>query len=374
MNKTKILTAVFVLLSACAYKLPEEKIVRIFERHGFSAHDPEKLRALLKEGGLAGLKAADRYVEVLRAKRQLKISPKKPGPSAGMLVGTNGGAYYLLRVFKGSPAEAAGLKDGDRLLAVNAAAAGSEEFLKALAGKPEYKIKASRRSKTGVSEFEAEVKGGEFYLPLVFGLYEPETRSAFVRIGLFFGESSSMAAAGLAGLQKYGVKSVILDLRGNRGGDPAEAAALLNFFAAKPGPVLAVSSRHRGYTQVYEAAARGRFAGLRVVVLVDQTTSMAGEVFAASLRELAGAAVVGSRTAGNVSIQKTFSIGDGRGLKLTVARLAPPSEKDLEEAGLLPDVPVEAAGGPAWSPAPADALLKDAVYLRALETLVKKAP
>ncbi len=360
-----------MVLAACAYKLPEAQVLKIFERHSFKEHDPEKLKALLRGSGLAGLKLEDKYVELLRAKRQAKISTEKPGLSAGILVGAKGGKYFLLRVFKGSPAEAAGLKDGDKLLAVNSAAPGTEDFFKALAGRPEFKLKVARRSKGAVSELEAEVKGAEFRLPLVFGLYEPETRAAFVRIGLFFENSASIAEAGLAGLQKYGAKSVILDLRDNKGGSPLEAAALLKLFAVKPGPVLAITSRHKGYTQVFEAAVRGRFAGMRLVVLVDPATSMAGEVFAASLKEIAGAAVIGGKTAGSVSVQKTFSLDGGRGLRLTVARLAPPSERDLEGAGLAPDEPVEAAGKAAWSDAPADALLKDPVYLRALELLAK---
>ncbi|MDO8803170.1 MAG: S41 family peptidase [Elusimicrobiota bacterium] len=374
MNKTRVLAAVFALLAACAYKLPEAEVLKIFARHSFKEHSPEKLSALLRGSGLAGLKLEDKYSEVVLSKRRVKKSPVKPAPSAGMLVGAKGGAYYLLRVFKGSPAEAAGLKDGDKLLAVNSSAPGSEEFFKALSGSQEFRIKAARRTKAGVSEFEAEVKAGEFSLPLVFGLYEPETSAAFVRIGLFFEDSAAIAAAGLGGLRRSGAKSVILDLRGNKGGSPEEAAALLKLFASKPGPVLAITSRHTGYTQVFAAEARGKLAGTRVAVLVDPATSMTGEVFAASLKEIAGAAVIGGKTAGSVSIQRTFALGEGRGLRLTVARLAPPSGSDLEGAGLAPDSPVDPATRNAWSSSPADALLKDPAYLRALEILKSKTP
>jgi len=371
MKKTSTLLIALTLLAACAYKLPEEQVLKIFARHSFREHDPEKLRTLIKGNGIAGLKLEDKYAEVVKSKRRVRLAPQKPEPSAGMLVGLKGGTYFLLRVFKGSPAEAAGLKDGDRLLAVDSAAAGSEEFFKTLSLKREYKVKAARRSKTGISEFETEVKAGEFSLPLVFGFFEPGTGAAFVRIGLFFEDSASIAAAGLAGLQKSGAKSIILDLRGNKGGSPEEAAALLKLFAAKPGPVMAITSRHKGYTQVYEAAARGKFAGMRVEVLVDKATSMAGEVFAASLKEIAGATVIGGKTAGNVSIQKTFSLGESRGLRLTVARLVPPSGMDLEETGLFPDFPVDPVGRTAWVPVTSDAMLWDPVYLRALELLAK---
>lgn len=372
MNKIKIPLAVLALLAACSYKLPEAQVLKIFERHSFKAHDPEKLKLLLRGKGLAGLKMEDGYAEVLTAGQAAKIPLIKPEPSAGMLVGARGGAYFLSRVFKGSPAQAAGLRDGDKLLAVNSAAPGSEAFFKALSGSRGLKVRVSRRSKEGEKEIEAEVAGGEFYLPAIFGLYEPETRSALVRVGLFFDKSASIAEAGLVSLEKAGAKSVIFDLRGNRGGNPVEAAALAGLFAPKAGPVLSLTSRHKGYTRLFAVPGRGRFAGLRVVVLTDSATALAGEVFAASLREIAGASVLGGRTAGKVSMQRTFSLGGKRGLSLTIARLVPPSGKDLEGAGLEPDGAVEGAGKPAWSAAAPDVLLKDPVYLRALELLGNK--
>lgn len=371
MIKIKILTAVLVLLAACAKKLPEAQVLRIFERHSFKECNPEKLKALMRDSGLAGLKLEDRYAEVVQPGGKEKVPLVKPEPSAGMFAAVKGGSYYLLKVFKGSPAEAAGLMEGDKLLAVNSARPGSKEFLAALSGSGGLRFKVSRRAKGGVSELEAEVKGAEFYLPAVFGLYEPEAGAAFVRVGLFFNGSASMIEKGLASLEKAGAKNVIFDLRGNKGGNSLEAAAVLALFTPKAGPVMGLISRHKGYTRPFSAPGRGRFAGLRVIVLTDGSTSAAAEVFAASFKEMAGAAVVGGKTAGSVSMQKSFSLGDGRGLRLTIARLAPPSGKDLEEAGLAPDSQVEASGRAAWSAAPPDALLRDQAYLRARELLAK---
>lgn len=363
MTKNKILIPLLLLwLSACAYKPPEERTLEIFREQGFAEQDPARLRMLLREKGEAGLKEADPYAEIVVARRRLKAAKGEPPPSFGMLAGVKDGGYYLFRVFKGSPAEKAGLRDRDKLLSVNAMRPGSEGFLKALSGGGRLEIRAARRGAGGVSEFDASVNAGPFRAPAIFGFYEPVSRAAFVRIGLFYGDSAAMAAAGLAGLVKQGARSFVLDLRGNRGGSPAEAADLLTLFARKRGPVLRLTSRHELYARDYVARKAGPFSGLPVTVLVDGETSMAGEVFAASLRELAGAKVVGSRTAGRVSVQKTFPLGEGRGLSLSVARLTSPSGLDLEGKGLQPDVP-EAGGTPAWGAA---SLLSDKAYSAAL--------
>lgn len=369
MNKNKILAAALLLLSACAYKLPEALVLKIFDKHSFKQHDPEKLRALIRAKGLAGLKQEDRYAEVVRARRGAKMSTVKPPPSAGLLVSERGGEYFLLRVFRNSPAEAAGLKDGDKVLAVNSAPAGSPEFLKALSGQQDFKFRVSRPSRRGAEELEGEVKGGEFYLPPIFGFYEPETRTAFLRISLFFAKSASLAAEGLASLEKRGARNLVLDLRGNQGGSPDEAADLLALLADKDGPVLGVASRHEGYMVTYTAPGKGRFAGLRTVVLTDGATAMAAEAAAAALRETTGALVAGGKTAGNVSVVKTFSLGEARGLNVTVARLVAPSGLDLEGAGLQPDAPVAVPAAPAWSALPASALLDDGAWLKALELI-----
>ncbi len=358
--------ALLALLAACSYKMPEEQAVKIISRHGFSRTDPGKLRELLRSGGLAGLRTLDKYAAVVTGERGIMISPAAPSPSYGMLAAARDGKCYLLRVFRGSPAEKAGLRDGDRLLSADSFEPGSGGFNKALSGLGDLDLRVERAAKSGASAVEVKLKAAPFSPPLIFGFYEPSTRTAFVRVGLFFGDSASIVGAGIAGLTKMGARNVILDLRGNRGGQPEEAAALLRLFARAPGPVLRLLSCHKGYTEVLEARAAGRFSGLPAAVLVDGSTSMTGEAFAAAMREVAGARVVGARTAGDVSVQRTFSLGDGRGLAITVARIAPPSGRDLEGSGLEPDIQAGSSGA-AWDSPPAGELLDDAAYQKALE-------
>jgi len=162
----------------------------------------------------------------------------------------------------------------------------------------------------------------------------------------------------------------VIDVRDNQGGVPGEAAALLKVFAAKPGPVLEVRSRHAGYASLFAAGARGRFAGLRTAVLVNAGTARAAEAFAAALRETAGAVVIGEKTAGSVSLQRAFSLGDGRGLELTVARMFPPSGANLEGSGVAPDAAAgEPGAGRVWDNSREATLLGDAAWARALEIL-----
>ena len=113
-------------------------------------------------------------------------------------------------------------------------------------------------------------------------------------------------------------------------------------------------------------------------MLVNSGTARAAEAFAAALSELTGAPIVGEATRGDVSLSKTFNLGRSKkGLKLTVARLFPPSGKDLEGAGVRPGVDPGLTPGEIektrseWAASRETALLGDAAYDKALEVLNK---
>ncbi len=198
---------------------------------------------------------------------------------------------------------------------------------------------------------------------------------------MFSAGSSSAVITGLDALSGLGAKKVIFDLRDSAGGVPDEAAALLKTLTARAGPVLEIKSRHKGYRRLFEAQGGGAFAALRSVVLVNSGTAMAAEVFAQALRELRGAQVIGETTRGGVSLQKTFRLGaGGKGLRLTVARMFPPSGTALEGKGVEPDFKVELAGARAeelrraWISASETALMIDPVYAKAGSVVVGPRP
>lgn len=363
----KLLLLLLLAAAACSGKLPETQVQNIFARHSFKEHAPEKIAAALKEGGAAGLAALDRRAAVLRDKLPLKARPADKNISSGLLLGERGGRLVLLAVFPGSPAWEAGFREGDVVLAVNGAEPSAEAARGALSKSTRFTLAAQRPGLPG--PLVAEVQRGSFFFPKVFSFCDRQNRSAFLRLGLFYEGSAEAALAALKAAAGCGAERLVVDLRDNQGGVPAEAAAVVKAFAAGPGPLLELRSRHAEYAALYGAEARGRYAGLKTAVLVNSGTSMAAEVFALALREKAGAALVGGRTAGSVSLTRAFALGDGRGLRLTVARLLPPSGTDLEGAGAAPDAAAGEAGVAVWDNSREVTLLGDPAWLKALELL-----
>jgi len=363
----KKLPLLLLCAAACSGKLPETQVQNIFARHSFEAHAPEKISAALKKGGGAGLAELDLRAAVLKDKLPLKARPADKNISSGLLLGERGGQVVLLAVFPGSPAWEAGFREGDAVLAVNGAEPSAAAVGSAIGKSTRFTLRAQRPGRP--EPLEAEVERGGFFFPKVFSFCDRESRAAFLRLGLFYEGSAEAALAALKAAADCGAERLVIDLRDNQGGVPAEAAGVLKAFAPGPGPLLELRSRHAEYAALYGAEARGRHAGLRLAVLTNARTSMAAEVFALALREKAGAVLVGGRTAGSVSLTRVFALGDGRGLRLTVARLLPPSGANLEGAGAAPDAAAGEAGGAVWDNSREVALFGDPAWQKALELL-----
>lgn len=368
----------FLLLLAsasCSDKSMERDVLTAFERHSYEVHSREDILNALKSG-TAGLKTLDKHLEFLEVKKELKEMPGG-GLSSGLLLQARGGALYIIKVFRGSAGESAGLQEGDRILEVDGVNASAEAVARRIRGAVRFKVKVARLMPGGRrTAITADVQKKYFILPFIFGMYDPSTRTAFVRIAIFSKSAGAAVSGGLEALVRMGAEKVVFDLRDTSGGVPDEAAALLADFAPGAGTVFEIRSRHEGYSRLFQASGRGKFASLKSSVLVNSRTAMAAEIFAASLKELNGAAIVGGTTMGDVSLTRIFKAGSGgRGMQLTVARFFPPSGAELDGKGLEPDADTgldrdEAEAVRAeWSAAGETALLNDPSWRKATNAL-----
>ncbi len=368
MRKT-LLCALAALACACSDGKRDGKMIEVFQRHSLEAHDPARLRAELSARGPAGLKLFDPYAALVGARpRVAAAAALSPAPSTGLLLGPCGARVCALRVLRGSPADKAGMKDFDRLLAASGAGPSPEAILPVFAREPrELVLKAERMRRPGELSFALKPAG--FRPPGIFGFYDPSASAAYVRLPSFPAGAAGLVESGLASMKAYGFRRIVLDLRYNRGGLPREAAAVFALFAARGRPCFSINSRHEGYNMTFPPGKGGPYAGVPLAVLVNDETAMAAEALAAALREGAGARLYGAKTKGSATVVKTFRLDGRGGLRLAVARFLAPSGAALEGAGLEPDVAVPPAG-PAFHEdwlRPAETLLyRDAAWLAAV--------
>lgn len=340
----RFLIAALLLSAGCSRSGADpEELARIFLMHSHAEADPAAAAEAFRAGG-DELALLDPHARVIGpGRRVMRDYPVKTSAGAGLVLWRTAEGFLAVKVFQGSPAWEAGLRDGDLVVKLDgrtAADAPAPAVIQALYGE-----------RGGEFSFEAETREGRTLsgalkrsfgsLPLVWGFMVPGTDRAYVRLISFSGSAPARLKKELAALVKAGARSAVIDLRHNYGGSLEALAEALGLFAPRPGPVFRAVSRHKGYTKDFSAAAPGPFAGLKLVLLTDSGTVSKAEVFAASLKESGRAVTAGGKTPGDVSVTKTFKLSRGGALRLTVARLVTPGGLDLEGRGLPPDLPVK---------------------------------
>ena len=158
----------------------------------------------------------------------------------------------------------------------------------------------------------------------------------YVRIENFVARSAEETLAVIEDLIAQGATKLILDVRCNSGGYEDELVKILDHLL--PEGILVSNSDKAGKTETFESDEE--FLDMPMVVLVNEDSYSAAELFAAVLREYDAARIVGSRTVGKGYYQNLFRLEDGSAVDLSVGRYFTSKGENLEGVGLIPDVEV----------------------------------
>jgi carboxyl-terminal processing protease len=264
----------------------------------------------------------------------------------GINVSKRWGYAAVVSVVPGSPADKAGLVDGDVLEAIDGQDTGNVSLAmieRMLEGAPGSTLtvgvvrpnKAEPDKLTMTRTVTVEPPVGET-------LYE-NASILYLKPEILDREHVQQVETKLKGMQKAGNKKVLLDLRDVSAGDMAEATRLANFLL-KDGTIAALEGQ-KFPRQVFTAdPAKTINATAPVVVLVNRGTAGPAELVAAALGDNKRADVVGEKTFGEGAQQKTFELPDGAALILSVAKYETPAGKKLQDDGVTPSVLVASGG------------------------------
>ncbi len=266
------------------------------------------------------------------------------------------GRARIERVLPDGPALAAGLRDGDAVVAIDG---------RSVADIGGARLRDALRGRIG-STVRLEVARGDERRSLTVvraKLRDPEVRSAllgeagYLALSRFGDRAGAELAAALADLRRRGATAFVLDLRGNGGGYGDEATAVAALFLA--GPVFVTRDRS-GTPKVARATMAAPFPE-RLAVLVDGDTASAAEIVAGALQDAGKATIVGQRTFGKGLVQSIFPLPDGSALKITTARYTTPKGRDIDRVGIVPDVAVPGRPGAGRGDPASDAQLAAAL-------------
>ena len=171
-------------------------------------------------------------------------------------------------------------------------------------------------------------------------IVEPAEGIGYIQLAGFQKTSTEELDQAISGLQALGMRTLVLDLRGNPGGLLNVAVEIAERFIDE-GVIVSTRGRASGQSQVLRASGRARWR-MPMYLLVDHDSASASEILAGALQDHHRATVIGERTYGKGSVQSIFSLRSApAGLKLTTAKFYSPRNRPYSEQGVTPDVPVK---------------------------------
>ncbi len=249
--------------------------------------------------------------------------------------------YYILddtlfvtSVRKKGPSETAGLLKGDKITAVDGELLSFKDdngtAVNKLRGKSGSKVKIAVKRRGLAEPISLNIQRGKIVVSSIDVAFMVKPEIGFIKISRFGANTAEDFDIELNGLQKKGMKSLILDLRGNGGGYLSAATALADQFLRDDQLIVYTKGLHEPRTD-YKATSEGTFEKGRLVVLIDEGTASASEVLAGAIQDLDRGTIVGRRSFGKGLVQEQFGFNDGSAMNLTIARYYTASGRSIQK-------------------------------------------
>ncbi len=239
----------------------------------------------------------------------------------------------VVEVLPGGPSAKAGLRAGDRIIAVNGTSAvgwSHQEVQNQLKGPEGSTVSVTLRRPERSRSIDTTIARGTVPLQTVEASYMMDVQTGYIRLSRFARTTEREVSEAIASLKEDGMERLVLDLRGNAGGLMAMAERVADEFLVEGQLIVTARSRHDDFGGARYATEDGLLQEAPVIVLVDERSASASEIVAGALQDHDRALIVGRRTFGKGLVQQQFDLRDGSGLRLTVARFYTPSGRLLQ--------------------------------------------
>ncbi|MGB0560591.1 MAG: S41 family peptidase [Spirulinaceae cyanobacterium] len=248
-------------------------------------------------------------------------------------------ALKVIRPIPDSPASAAGIQAGDRILRIDdrpTSLLGAEDAIDLLGGAEGTKVRLQLvRPNQGL--YEVELIRAQIEVPVLHSALqeEGELRVGYMRLDEFSSHAAEQMAAAIEDLESQNIDGYVLDLRGNPGGLLFASVDIARMWL-ETGTIVSTVDRRGGDRQY--SANRTAITDLPLVVLIDGYSASASEILAGALKDNDRATLVGSRTYGKGTVQSVHHLSDDSGLAVTISRYYPPSGISINQHGIAPDI------------------------------------
>lgn len=260
----------------------------------------------------------------------------------GAEIGIRNGNLVVIAPLADTPAEKAGLKAGDRILAVDdkdMAGISSGEAVTYIRGEKGTEVVLTILSKDSDVTKKISITRNEINIPSV--KYRTEDDIAIVEISSFNDDTDERFAKAVQQILNDNPSGIIIDLRNNPGGFLSTAVDISSYWLEPGQVVVRETFSDKRNDHDYKSTTKNSLAHFKTIVLVNEGSASASEIFAGALQDYDLAEIVGMTTFGKGSVQQLMDLKDDSSVKLTVARWLTPNGRTIDKQGILPDHEVD---------------------------------
>jgi carboxyl-terminal processing protease len=266
----------------------------------------------------------------------------------GIEISMEAGVVKVISPIEGTPAEVAGIKSGDYIVKIGDEQVQGKtlmEAVKLMRGPVGTTIDLTVRRKNVKKPLEFKIKRKIIEVQSVNSeTISKKKNIGYIRLKSFNENSDKQFLKSIKNFEKNSkIKGYVIDLRNNPGGLLTQAINITDFFL-NDGEIVSTKGRKVSETRKFFAREGDETKGKPVVVLINNGSASASEIFAGALKDHKRAIILGENSYGKGSVQSIIPLRNGGGMRLTISKYYLPSGKSISEVGVTPDILVEEVG------------------------------
>jgi carboxyl-terminal processing protease len=266
----------------------------------------------------------------------------------GIEIGMEAGVVKVISPIDGTPAEKAGIKAGDYIVKIGKDQVQGKslmEAVKLMRGPVGTSIDLTIRRKNVKKPLEFKIVRKIIEVKSVSSkLLSKERNIGYLRLKSFNENSDNQFLKTIKKFEKKTkIKGYVIDLRNNPGGLLTQAINITDFFL-DDGEIVSTKGRKISETRKFFARKGDETKGKPIVILINNGSASASEIFAGALKDHKRAIILGENSYGKGSVQSIIPLSNGGGMRLTISKYYLPSGKSISEVGVTPDIIVEEIG------------------------------
>ncbi|WP_348671942.1 S41 family peptidase [Duncaniella muris] len=313
-----------------------DTILEIIDRSYVDDVDPDSLL----EASFAGLLShLDPHSVYIPAADLQNVNEELSGSFSGIGISFNllNDSINVLEVISGGPSEKAGLLAGDKIVSINDTIVAGQKWSdvkvrSSLRGPKGSVVKLGIKRHTSKKILPFEVVRGDIPVTSVDAAYMIAPKTGYVKINKFGSNTYSEFLTSVVNLMADGAEKFVIDLRGNGGGFMEPAVLMANEFLPAGSPIVSMRGKTSPDDSPTYSDGSGSLLNTELVVLIDEVSASASEIFAGAIQDNDRGLVIGRRSFGKGLVQNQIELPDSSALRLTIARYYTPSGRCIQKA------------------------------------------